>query len=140
MEQENLKGIGYRQHYYGEDSDSNTKQCFHCKYGQVVKSNREKVQCNRWEATVNEDDICNYFEFAKYWAFDYTEEDRERRNIKLENAKANHKEGCYIATAVYGGYDHPKVMVLRRYRDEILKKSFWGRVFIKVYYSVSPCL
>ena len=25
-------------------------------------------------------------------------------------------EGCYIATMVYGDYDHPKVMVLRQYR------------------------
>lgn len=49
-------------------------------------------------------------------------------------------EGCYIATMVYGDYDHPKVMILRRYRDEILKKSFLGRLFIRVYYFVSPKL
>lgn len=49
-------------------------------------------------------------------------------------------EGCYIATMVYGDYDHPKVMILRRYRDERLAKSFLGRLFIKVYYFVSPKL
>ena len=47
-------------------------------------------------------------------------------------------EGCYIATMVYGDYDHPKVMVLRQYRDEYLLKSFWGRCFVRVYYFLSP--
>ena len=47
---------------------------------------------------------------------------------------------CYIATAVYGDYDAPQVLVLRRYRDERLSKSNIGRVLIKVYYSISPPL
>lgn len=45
---------------------------------------------------------------------------------------------CYIATAVYGSYDAPQVMVLRRFRDEILMKSAAGRLFIKTYYNLSP--
>ena len=49
-------------------------------------------------------------------------------------------EGCYIATMVYGDYDHPQVMHLRRYRDERLLKSKWGRCFVKIYYFVSPKL
>ncbi len=48
------------------------------------------------------------------------------------------KEGCYIATCVYGSYDCPQVWTLRRYRDEILSSSFPGRVFIKIYYAISP--
>ena len=55
--------------------------------------------------------------------------------IKLKPTK---KEGCYIATAVYGSYDAPEVMTLRRFRDNTLKKSFFGRLFIKVYYTLSP--
>ena len=50
------------------------------------------------------------------------------------------KEGCYIATCVYGSYDCPEVMVLRSYRDNILAKTWYGRLFIKVYYAVSPVL
>lgn len=46
--------------------------------------------------------------------------------------------GCYIATAVYGNYRAPEVMVLRRYRDEVLAKSIVGRMFIKLYYLLSP--
>ncbi len=48
------------------------------------------------------------------------------------------KEGCYIATAIYGSYDAPEVITLRQFRDETLKKSFFGRMFIKVYYTLSP--
>ncbi len=47
-------------------------------------------------------------------------------------------EGCYIATMAYGNYDHPQVLFLRRYRDQILKSSTLGRLFIRCYYFVSP--
>lgn len=45
---------------------------------------------------------------------------------------------CYIATAVYGSYDAPQVLVLRRFRDEVLSKSLPGRAFVRTYYAVSP--
>jgi ribosomal protein L37AE/L43A len=48
--------------------------------------------------------------------------------------------GCYIATAVYGSYDCPQVWTLRRYRDNFLAKSLCGRLFIHVYYAISPIL
>lgn len=48
--------------------------------------------------------------------------------------------GCYIATAVYGSYDCPEVWTLRRYRDYKLAKTFWGRIFIRIYYAVSPVI
>ncbi|MBQ8932667.1 MAG: hypothetical protein IJ061_00100 [Lachnospiraceae bacterium] len=47
-------------------------------------------------------------------------------------------EGCYIATCVYGSYDCPEVMTLRRFRDEVLAKYVLGRGFIRVYYFLSP--
>lgn len=46
--------------------------------------------------------------------------------------------GCYIATAVYGSYDCPEVWTLRRYRDLTLDETWYGRLFIKVYYAISP--
>ena len=46
--------------------------------------------------------------------------------------------GCYIATMVYGDYDHPQVMVLRYYRDTYLAKRDWGKRFIRFYYKHSP--
>jgi len=46
--------------------------------------------------------------------------------------------GCYIATCVYGSYDCPEVWVLRHFRDDILSNSWFGRLFISIYYAVSP--
>ncbi len=48
--------------------------------------------------------------------------------------------GCYVATAVYGSYDCPEVWTLRRYRDETLAKTWYGRAFVHTYYAVSPTL
>jgi hypothetical protein len=48
--------------------------------------------------------------------------------------------GCYIATMAYGDYDHPQVMILRQFRDEVLDKSAHGKWFIKTYYHYSPKL
>jgi hypothetical protein len=45
---------------------------------------------------------------------------------------------CFIATAVYGDYDYPKVQVLRQYRDEQLLTKFAGRIFVEFYYFCSP--
>ena len=50
------------------------------------------------------------------------------------------KKGCYIATAVYGSYDCDEVFALRRYRDDYLNKNIFGRLFIKIYYRISPFL
>ena len=48
--------------------------------------------------------------------------------------------GCYIATCVYGSYDCPQVWTLRRYRDDTLGATWYGRLFIRFYYAVSPTL
>lgn len=46
--------------------------------------------------------------------------------------------GCYVATAVYGSYDCPQVWTLRRFRDNTLDSSRCGRLFIRLYYAISP--
>lgn len=65
--------------------------------------------------------------------------------IKSKAARSNSSQdtpkssgGCFIATAVYGSYEAPEVWVLRRFRDERLQNSTFGRVFIRAYYVVSP--
>ena len=47
---------------------------------------------------------------------------------------------CYVATAVYGSYDCPQVWTLRRYRDNVLAETWYGRAFVKTYYAISPTL
>jgi uncharacterized Zn finger protein (UPF0148 family) len=50
------------------------------------------------------------------------------------------QSACYIATAVYGSYNCPEVWTLRRFRDYSLAESWYGRLFIIIYYSISPTL
>ena len=47
---------------------------------------------------------------------------------------------CYVATAVYGSYDCPEVWTLRRFRDNTLAETWYGKSFIKMYYAISPTL
>lgn len=55
-----------------------------------------------------------------------------------EVVKVETREGCFVATAVYGDYDHPQVLRLRAFRDTRLKDSSLGRWFIRFYYRFSP--
>ena len=48
------------------------------------------------------------------------------------------RSGCYVATAVYGSYDCPEVWTLRRFRDDVLAQTWYGRLFVRAYYAVSP--
>ena len=63
-----------------------------------------------------------------------------RRNSRRSSTSGSSSDGCYIATAVYGSYDCSEVWTLRRFRDEVLRASVLGRLFIRGYYAVSPGL
>lgn len=62
----------------------------------------------------------------------------QQKEKELETAKQHHNSGCFIATAVYGDYEAPEVLVLRRFRDNVLGQSVLGRTFIRTYYATSP--
>lgn len=61
-------------------------------------------------------------------------------DIIISKSPRNKKQGCYIATMAYGDYEHPKVMILRQFRDNFLDKTIFGKWFIKTYYNYSPLL
>ena len=50
------------------------------------------------------------------------------------------KEGCFIATAVYGNSEAPQVLTLRKFRDERLTRTVLGRHVTALYYVISPAL
>lgn len=61
-------------------------------------------------------------------------------NIETQGKQDRKSKGCYIATCVYNSYDCPQVWRLRRYRDNYLDEHWWGKLFIKIYYAISPKL
>ena len=63
----------------------------------------------------------------------------EARRI-LNETESSSSGGCYIATCVYGSYDCPEVWTLRRFRDYTLASTWFGKLFIKCYYAISPTL
>lgn len=45
---------------------------------------------------------------------------------------------CFVATAVEEHCENETMVILRRFRDEILLRNFAGRIFVKFYYFVGP--
>lgn len=69
--------------------------------------------------------------------------DRLRGNViheeiyKERASKFPSDKRCYIATCIYGA-DATETKLLRNWRDDFLLKSILGKIFIGVYYKVSP--
>lgn len=96
-----------------------------------------------------ENELVKATQIKEWWEdFDYLDEDEEEdeeddnestSNI-TQSSGSTTKQGCYIATCVYGSYDCQEVWVLRRYRDYKLNETWYGRLFIKIYYAISPTI
>lgn len=98
-----------------------------------------------YEFTMTEKEQNIYFRYVKnaehkYGKVHFThlaaEEGAKNGQIIGEGATG----GCYVATAVYGSYDCPHVWTLRRFRDNTLAETWYGRAFIRTYYAISPTL
>lgn len=85
------------------------------------------------EPQITQDAIQRYHE--SWHAIDQSHEIPEPVTVNKSSSS-----GCYVATAVYGSYDCPQVWTLRRYRDNTLAETWYGRTFIKTYYAISPTL
>lgn len=55
--------------------------------------------------------------------------------LKLSNSN---RPRCFIATSAFEYPMAPEVITLRKFRDEYLRKSNWGKKFILYYYRLSP--
>lgn len=47
---------------------------------------------------------------------------------------------CFIATACYGDCNTQEVIMLQKFRDDVLLKYFLGEILIKIYYFISPSI
>lgn len=47
-----------------------------------------------------------------------------------------HRSGCFVATVTYGDENIVEVRFLRAFRDEVLSKSFNGRILVWIYYRI----
>ena len=83
---------------------------------------------------------------SNLWVFkNQAEHDRVHKKDARRHGKAasyqgfkNKSDGCFIATACYGNYDAPEVLILRRFRDNKLLTSGFGKLLVSLYYSTSP--
>jgi len=78
-------------------------------------------------------------ELKKQFNENYEELNSLLKNIEKAEMQAT-RDSCYIATMVYGKYDHPKVIMLKELRDKKLKKNIIGIIFIRFYYRISPII
>jgi len=62
--------------------------------------------------------------------------DRFRASMGVRPAS----KGCFIATACYGDFNAPEVLILREFRDKQLQCSKIGSMLISIYYAFSPRL
>lgn len=66
------------------------------------------------------------------------EDDEDFKRVMGHPPPKKQSDGCYIATVCYGNEFSPEVLALKKYRDTILSKQWYGRLFIHAYYLLSP--
>lgn len=65
--------------------------------------------------------------------------DKHRKRVEDDEVYCReHETECFIATAVFGTPLHPKIDLLRTFRDKWLSTRRIGRFAIRSYYAVSP--
>lgn len=67
-------------------------------------------------------------------------EEVKKVDSNFVTAAPQKSDGCYIATHIYGDYDNESVIVLRNFRDSVLRKTNIGMFIVKIYYTLSPKL
>ncbi|CAM3880563.1 CFI-box-CTERM domain-containing protein [Alkalicoccus chagannorensis] len=67
-------------------------------------------------------------------------DDTAKRPTKyvLSAQKKENESSCFVATAAFEGAMEKEVLYLRRFREQVLRPTNGGRVFIKVYEFIGP--
>jgi hypothetical protein len=73
-----------------------------------------------------------------YWRYNNPKEAMIKELGIRTNEPTKRPSGCFIATAVCGSPLAEEVIWLSRSRDEVLSRHSAGRLFIQIYYSISP--
>lgn len=100
-----------------------------CEVGHANNAVPKEILGYDYEITKKEQTL--YLRYTKAAQLHFTE---------LAQEEGTKSGGCYVATAVYGSYDCPEVWTLRRFRDNTLAETWYGRAFIRTYYAISPTL
>ena len=61
-------------------------------------------------------------------------------SANIEHSSKEVPNNCFIATAASGDANDPNVIVLRRFRDQRLVQSYFGRLFIQAYEVWGPVI
>ena len=140
---EKLKSAGF-----GKQNEDGGDCCLFCNYYHL-SSDKTKAKCmlhevRFWDEFEASEYVCRRFDGGMLDSL-FSEIAKESSGSAIPSnqkqvSQSSLKEGCYIATAVYGDYNAPEVLLLRMFRDGVLKKSKLGRLFIKIYYAISPTL
>lgn len=63
------------------------------------------------------------------------DEEHDKFNAEIKTQSADRR--CFIASHLYGAND-PRTEALRQFRDTRLMPHWFGRVFVRIYYALSP--
>lgn len=128
------------------DADFKWTFCENCGYSLYDNSTSPpRIICKRFNGLVSRYDTCKYATMDQkltnmFASINNSSSTNRGGSTSGSGRSGSTSGGCYIATAVYGSYDCPEVWTLRRFRDITLKGHFFGRLFIKAYYAISPNL
>ena len=136
-------------YFYGDELENNLKEMAlknlngsirNFASREILKKEINKIKWNY--PTLYYETSINKFYNEIWFAMDRLSNSRPSTKYYYEDTQyiARKKGACYIATAVYGSYDSDEVLVLRRFRDEILKPTKIGRKMVAFYYKYSPYL
>lgn len=120
--------------YYGEKFIEYAIKSWKMTVDLIIKS------MNEYSSYLNDEYFNNQKEIADKTIAKIRKYAADYQPPQIEPKKVAKSEGCYIATAVYGTYDSPELWTLRRFRDEKLRASALGSMFVRLYYRLSPTL